>query len=88
MKEKRPPIKIDPLRLTKGAMRLLTSMSGKYLHKEFTDDERSSGGVYFFIEPGGKKAPKDASEELIRKGKLKPLQDALFPEDSQTYTLP
>lgn len=87
-KERRPPIKIDQMRLTKGAMRLLTRMTGKTLHKEFTDDDRASGGVYFFLEPGGHRAPRDASEELIRKGRLNPLRDGLFSDDSQTYTLP
>lgn len=86
-KEKRPPVAIDPLRLTKGAARLLSSIGARTLHKEFTDDERAAGGVYFFMEPGGKKANKEASEELIRKGHLKPCADSLFGDDAQSYTL-
>lgn len=90
-KERRPPIAIDPDRLTKGAMRLLTRMgNNKTLHKEFTEDERASRGVYFFMEPGGAKANREASEELIRKGRLRPLNDSLFSGldgDSQSYEI-
>jgi hypothetical protein len=62
-------------------------MGGRRLHKEFTDDERVPAGAYYFMEPGGAKANREASEELIKKGRLRPLNDGLFAdaEHSQTY---
>jgi len=87
-KPKRIPISKDPNRLTKPAQRALQKMAGKTLHKEFTDDKRSPSGVYYFMEPGGKRVDNESAEELIIKGKVNSLEDGLFPGGGQSFRVP
>lgn len=85
-KDKKPfiPIAVDPDRLSKGASVALKKISRGRLCKQFIQDDRYTGPAYWF-EPSGKSVDRASAEELIRKGRVRPLSDSLFGEDSQSF---
>lgn len=85
-KEPRIPIAEDPARLTKGAARVAERLASGRLCKQFVQDERFSGAA-FWIEPSGKAVDRAAAEELIAKGRVRPMADSLFADDSQSFVV-
>lgn len=82
----RIPIRQDADKLSKPAARLLSRIGSGLLVKQYVQDDRVTSGVMWCIEPGAKAAPPEDAEELIRKGRLQPRNDGLFPGESQTYS--
>ncbi len=83
-KKPRVPISQDAARLSKAATRAMAASEGQRICKQFMDDDRFSGPAFWF-EPSGHRLPREAAEELIRKGRFLPVQDGLFAGDSQSF---
>lgn len=84
-KEPRIPVRLDPDRLSVPAARVLEKLKPDLLIFEFTADERFPRGRRFTAMPCGKPVPIEDAEELIAKGKFRPVGDGLFPETTQQY---
>ena len=52
-----------------------------------TEEGIRSGGLMFWLEPGGQSVGPSTARELIEKGVVKPQQDGLLPDAPQSWRL-
>lgn len=78
------------IRLSKRAQSLLVRLdASKTLCAccDRTEEGISKGGLFYWIEPDGKRVGPSTARELIQSGLVKPAHDGLFDGASQTWRL-
>lgn len=84
-KVKKLPVRVDPERLSKPAARALDTVKRGRLMMEFMVGEDGPSQRRFTVIPLGRTIPPEDADELLNKGLLKPLNDGLFADSSQTW---